>query len=208
MKKAAPLFKQEEPAKEEDEPMQDAEVVDEEEEEERLRKKREAILAKLREKKAAAPAPAPAPVADPPAPAAVPEVPPAATNGAAAAAAADSIFGEPVAAAKPAADVIFGDADDTSAAPVAADALDIAGEGVTHDIDDNPDNWQDKEGYFASRVGEVLLNRYQVMSLIGKGVFSTVLRCKDIKEEDRTVAIKVIRRDQANSVRTCGFRGN
>jgi len=46
--------------------------------------------------------------------------------------------------------------------------------------DENPhlqSNWDDGEGYYKARIGEVLCDRYQCMGVIGKGVFSTVIKC-------------------------------
>ena len=57
------------------------------------------------------------------------------------------------------------------------------------------DNWDDAEGYYCARIGEVLDDRYTITAHLGKGVFSSVLRAVD-KEKDETeneVAIKVIR---------------
>ncbi|KAG1334893.1 serine/threonine-protein kinase prpf4B [Cocos nucifera] len=55
------------------------------------------------------------------------------------------------------------------------------------------DNWDDAEGY---RFGEVLDGRYEVIAAHGKGVFSTVIRAKDLKAgkgDPEEVAIKIIR---------------
>ncbi|KMZ99682.1 serine/threonine-protein kinase PRP4K [Plasmodium vivax North Korean] len=55
------------------------------------------------------------------------------------------------------------------------------------------DNWNDSEGYYKAIVGEVIDNRYSVVcELVGKGVFSNVLKCYD-KVGKIPVAIKVIR---------------
>jgi len=57
------------------------------------------------------------------------------------------------------------------------------------------DNWDDAEGYYCARIGEVLDDRYTITAHLGKGVFSSVLRAVD-KEKDEAeneVAIKVIR---------------
>ncbi|KAF5958021.1 hypothetical protein HYC85_005246 [Camellia sinensis] len=43
------------------------------------------------------------------------------------------------------------------------------------------DNWDDAEGYYSYRFGEVLDGRYEVTAAHGKGVFSTVVRAKDLK---------------------------
>eukprot|EP00964_Phaeocystis_antarctica_P050439 scaffold29301_cov52-Phaeocystis_antarctica.AAC.1 len=61
------------------------------------------------------------------------------------------------------------------------------------------DNTDDKEGYFAHRVGDVLNDRYKVLGSYGKGVFSTVLRCQDLKAgptQPQEVAIKVQRANE------------
>ncbi|CAD2103855.1 CMGC/DYRK/PRP4 protein kinase [Plasmodium vinckei petteri] len=55
------------------------------------------------------------------------------------------------------------------------------------------DNWNDSEGYYKAIVGEVIDNRYSVVcELVGKGVFSNVLKCYDMTNKMH-VAIKVIR---------------
>ncbi|SBT35066.1 serine/threonine protein kinase, putative (CLK3) [Plasmodium ovale wallikeri] len=55
------------------------------------------------------------------------------------------------------------------------------------------DNWNDSEGYYKAIVGEVIDNRYSVVcELVGKGVFSNVLKCYDMVSKI-PVAIKVIR---------------
>lgn len=51
----------------------------------------------------------------------------------------------------------------------------------------------DPEGYYNFRVGEVLVDRFEVYASWGKGVFSTVLRARDRKSIDTDVAIKIIR---------------
>ena len=57
------------------------------------------------------------------------------------------------------------------------------------------DNWDDAEGYYCARIGEVLDGRYTITAHLGKGVFSNVLRAVDntAKEGENEVAIKVIR---------------
>jgi serine/threonine-protein kinase PRP4 len=69
-------------------------------------------------------------------------------------------------------------------------------------------NWDDGEGYYRTTIGEVILQRYQVMGVLGKGVFSTVLKCLDISSSPATtvasnngtgnqiVAIKLIRNNE------------
>ncbi|KAJ4974487.1 hypothetical protein NE237_007661 [Protea cynaroides] len=58
------------------------------------------------------------------------------------------------------------------------------------------DNWDDAEGYYSYRFGEILDGRYEVTAAHGKGVFSTVVRAKDLKAgkgDPGEVAIKIIR---------------
>ncbi|MED6206795.1 hypothetical protein PIB30_030112 [Stylosanthes scabra] len=58
------------------------------------------------------------------------------------------------------------------------------------------DNWDDAEGYYSYRFGEILDGRYEVTAAHGRGVFSTVVRAKNLKSgngEPDEVAIKIIR---------------
>ncbi|EEF33239.1 prp4, putative [Ricinus communis] len=58
------------------------------------------------------------------------------------------------------------------------------------------DNWDDADGYYGYRFGETLDGRYEIVAAQGKGVFSTVVRAKDLKAgvgEPEEVAIKIIR---------------
>lgn len=60
------------------------------------------------------------------------------------------------------------------------------------------DNWDDREGYYRERVHEKLHGgRYKVLAGRGKGVFSTVLFCKNTKRTPALpmehVAVKIIR---------------
>lgn len=56
-------------------------------------------------------------------------------------------------------------------------------------------NCDDAEGYYAPTIGETLNDKYRVLGTVGKGVFSTVLRCQCIgsSSPDEVVAIKLIR---------------
>ncbi|CAL1408247.1 unnamed protein product [Linum trigynum] len=61
------------------------------------------------------------------------------------------------------------------------------------------DNWDDAEGYYSYRFGEILDGRYEIIAAHGKGVFSTVVRAKDLKagsDEPDEVAIKIIRNNE------------
>ncbi|KAF9338824.1 U4/U6 small nuclear ribonucleoprotein prp4 [Linnemannia elongata] len=81
-----------------------------------------------------------------------------------------------------------------SAKPVAKAA---AGETAA---DYNPtlvDNWDDSEGYYRFGHGELLDGRYLVTSVLGKGVFSSVVKARDSKNGDEEVAIKILRSNEA-----------
>ncbi|XP_022776973.1 serine/threonine-protein kinase prpf4B-like isoform X2 [Durio zibethinus] len=61
------------------------------------------------------------------------------------------------------------------------------------------DNWDDAEGYYSYRFGELLDSRYEITAAHGKGVFSTVVRAKDLKAgttDPEEVAIKIIRNNE------------
>ncbi|KAJ7943183.1 Protein kinase-like protein [Quillaja saponaria] len=58
------------------------------------------------------------------------------------------------------------------------------------------DNWDDPEGYYNYRFGEILDGRYEVTAAHGRGVFSSVVRARNLetgKGEPEEVAIKIIR---------------
>lgn len=55
------------------------------------------------------------------------------------------------------------------------------------------DNWDDAEGYYRVRIGELLDNRYLVSGYTGQGVFSNVVKVKDQARGSSLVAIKIIR---------------
>ncbi|KAI8970838.1 kinase-like domain-containing protein [Pilobolus umbonatus] len=66
------------------------------------------------------------------------------------------------------------------------------------DASSNPnltDNWDDPEGYYSTRIGEVLDGRYKVITNLGRGVFSSVVKARD-QQTDEDVAIKVIRNNE------------
>lgn len=59
------------------------------------------------------------------------------------------------------------------------------------------DNWDDPEGYYRVILGEKLdQSRYQVFSNLGRGIFASVVRAKDLQQHGREVAIKIARRQE------------
>ena len=59
------------------------------------------------------------------------------------------------------------------------------------------DNRDYAEGYYRTRVGDVLSGRYAVRAYVGRGVFSSVLRCADEAGVfGNVVAVKVVRRNE------------
>merc|ERR1719422_2374751 len=58
------------------------------------------------------------------------------------------------------------------------------------------DNWDDAEGYYRVRIGEVLDTRYTVYGYTGQGVFSNVVRARDSLRGNQEVAIKIIRNNE------------
>ncbi|KAL1553552.1 non-specific serine/threonine protein kinase [Salvia divinorum] len=73
------------------------------------------------------------------------------------------------------------------------------GDGLAVEKSGLNDNWDDAEGYYGYRFGEVLDGRYEIIAAHGKGVFSTVVRAKDLKAKPGDadeVAIKIIRNNE------------
>ncbi|VEL38422.1 unnamed protein product [Protopolystoma xenopodis] len=58
------------------------------------------------------------------------------------------------------------------------------------------DNWDDAEGYYRVRIGELLDKRYAVYGYTGHGVFSNVVRARDSARGNLEVAIKIIRNNE------------
>jgi len=58
------------------------------------------------------------------------------------------------------------------------------------------DNWDDAEGYYRVRIGEMLDTRYSVFGYTGQGVFSNVVRARDKTRQDMEVCIKIIRNNE------------
>lgn len=65
------------------------------------------------------------------------------------------------------------------------------------------DNWDDPEGYYNVRLGELINGRYHVQQNLGKGMFSSVVRATDTTTGG-LVAIKIIR--QNDTMRKAGMK--
>lgn len=68
-----------------------------------------------------------------------------------------------------------------------------------HGGPENPnltDNWDDAEGYYRVRIGEVMDGRYVVYGYTGQGVFSNVVRARDGARGNQDVAVKIIRNNE------------
>ncbi|GAC93125.1 hypothetical protein PHSY_000687 [Pseudozyma hubeiensis SY62] len=54
-------------------------------------------------------------------------------------------------------------------------------------------NWDDGDGYLRTILGETLDERYQISAVVGKGMFASVVRARDLADNGREVAIKIVR---------------
>eukprot|EP00497_Spongosphaera_streptacantha_P000538 TRINITY_DN134_c0_g2_i2.p1 TRINITY_DN134_c0_g2~~TRINITY_DN134_c0_g2_i2.p1 ORF type:complete len:546 (-),score=127.85 TRINITY_DN134_c0_g2_i2:28-1665(-) len=71
------------------------------------------------------------------------------------------------------------------------------------------DNWDDSEGYYIFRLGDIVQGRYEVFQNQGRGVFSSVLRVRDreelaLKGHSKEYVIKVIRNN--DTMRKAGMK--
>lgn len=54
----------------------------------------------------------------------------------------------------------------------------------------------DVEGYYRVRLGEQIGYRYLVSEIVDKGAFGQVVKCVDLKEQGKEVALKISRNKQ------------
>lgn len=97
---------------------------------------------------------------------------------------------------------MFSDDTDLPQDGIVADEAVLQSQGH-HASDTLRDNWDDAEGYYRVRIGEVLDGRYRVFGYTGAGVFGNVVRCTDQNRND-VVAIKIIRNNEI--MRKTGLR--
>ncbi|KAG5851059.1 hypothetical protein ANANG_G00088980 [Anguilla anguilla] len=98
---------------------------------------------------------------------------------------------------KPSAPDMFTESDDMFAAYF--DSARLRAVGIGKDFKENPnlrDNWTDAEGYYRVNIGEVLDKRYGVYGYTGQGVFSNVIRARDLARANQEVAVKIIRSNE------------
>uniref|UniRef100_A0A4W5RHZ7 Serine/threonine-protein kinase PRP4 homolog n=1 Tax=Hucho hucho TaxID=62062 RepID=A0A4W5RHZ7_9TELE len=91
---------------------------------------------------------------------------------------------------------MFTESDDMFAA---YDSARLRAAGIGKDFKENPnlrDNWTDAEGYYRLNIGEILDKRYSVYGYTGQGVFSNVIRARDVARASHEVAIKIIRNNE------------
>lgn len=60
------------------------------------------------------------------------------------------------------------------------------------------DNWDDPDGYYRIILGERLgeKGRFQVFANLGRGMFSSVVKARDMMRDEKEVAIKIVRRQE------------
>lgn len=65
-----------------------------------------------------------------------------------------------------------------------------------YETTDMVDNWDDSDGYYKVRIGELLDKRYKVYDITGRGVFSSVVRVRNEARDKQEAAIKIIRNNK------------
>ena len=65
-----------------------------------------------------------------------------------------------------------------------------------YETTDMVDNWDDADGYYKVRIGELLDKKYNVYDITGRGVFSSVVRVRNEARDKQEAAIKIIRNNK------------
>jgi serine/threonine-protein kinase PRP4 len=99
-------------------------------------------------------------------------------------------------------DDMFAEESQDTAQPAHASAMPAVPQPQELDIS-MMDNWDDAEGYYNVRLGELINGRYHVQQNLGKGMFSSVVRATDSKTGG-LVAIKIIR--QNDTMKKAGLK--
>lgn len=69
------------------------------------------------------------------------------------------------------------------------------GGGDDNDVDDYDDDDDDEgDGHLVYSVGDILQNRYKIVSTLGEGTFGKVVHCCDLKRNDEMVALKIVKK--------------
>jgi len=77
-----------------------------------------------------------------------------------------------------------------------ADKIKMKGEASKLAGTVDADSFTNSEGYYVFRAGDMLLDRFRVISNQGRGVFSTVLRVQDTGFGNRELVVKIVRNNE------------
>ena len=99
-------------------------------------------------------------------------------------------------------DMFTGEGDIDAPAPVKVGKRATAAQLLAGELgEEEQANWDDTDGYYMARPGETIDGRYRVLGVVGRGVFSSVLKARDeIQEKEKNepcyVAVKMIRNNE------------
>ena len=99
-------------------------------------------------------------------------------------------------------DMFTGEGDIDAPAPVKVGKRATAAQLLAGELgEEEQANWDDTDGYYMARPGETIDGRYRVLGVVGRGVFSSVLKARDeVQEKEKNepcyVAVKMIRNNE------------
>ena len=99
-------------------------------------------------------------------------------------------------------DMFTGEGDIDAPAPVKVGKRATAAQLLAGELgEEEQPNWDDTDGYYMARPGETIDGRYRVLGVVGRGVFSSVLKARDeVEEKEKNepcyVAVKMIRNNE------------
>ena len=99
-------------------------------------------------------------------------------------------------------DMFTGEGDIDAPAPVKVGKRATAAQLLAGELgEEEQANWDDTDGYYMARPGETIDGRYRVLGVVGRGVFSSVLKARDEQQEKEKnepcyVAVKMIRNNE------------